>query len=203
MATHSAGDVEQIDRTTAFVAGVAAKSTPASFSYALQTRVGGGDFSDRDVDSYTPTAVLAASAGRLATTISVVDGEDLDLVRPGSAALIDDEIVRVDSINLSSGLITISRGCIDTVPAPHAKASRVWFYEDAYSSDGTPYGPGTTVQARMLSQTSGGTLDPAQAQVDSLPTNKRITRPYPPSNVLRSEERRVGKECRSRWSPYH
>ena len=23
------------------------------------------------------------------------------------------------------------------------------------------------------------------------------------NNVLRSEERRVGKECRSRWSPYH
>ena len=27
---------------------------------------------------------------------------------------------------------------------------------------------------------------------------------YPvPANLLRSEERRVGKECRSRWSPYH
>ena len=24
-----------------------------------------------------------------------------------------------------------------------------------------------------------------------------------PSAKLRSEERRVGKECRSRWSPYH
>ena len=24
-----------------------------------------------------------------------------------------------------------------------------------------------------------------------------------PSAILRSEERRVGKECRSRWSPYH
>ena len=23
------------------------------------------------------------------------------------------------------------------------------------------------------------------------------------TNMLRSEERRVGKECRSRWSPYH
>ena len=23
------------------------------------------------------------------------------------------------------------------------------------------------------------------------------------SQVMRSEERRVGKECRSRWSPYH
>ena len=24
-----------------------------------------------------------------------------------------------------------------------------------------------------------------------------------PANIDRSEERRVGKECRSRWSPYH
>src|SRR5260221_14127440 len=27
--------------------------------------------------------------------------------------------------------------------------------------------------------------------------------PLLPSADLRSEERRVGKECRSRWSPYH
>ena len=27
--------------------------------------------------------------------------------------------------------------------------------------------------------------------------------PKPLMNCLRSEERRVGKECRSRWSPYH
>ena len=24
-----------------------------------------------------------------------------------------------------------------------------------------------------------------------------------PASITRSEERRVGKECRSRWSPYH
>ena len=28
-------------------------------------------------------------------------------------------------------------------------------------------------------------------------------RNYYKNNVARSEERRVGKECRSRWSPYH
>src|SRR2546430_17633196 len=27
--------------------------------------------------------------------------------------------------------------------------------------------------------------------------------PTPPGQAPRSEERRVGKECRSRWSPYH
>ena len=26
---------------------------------------------------------------------------------------------------------------------------------------------------------------------------------FPVTDVTRSEERRVGKECRSRWSPYH
>ena len=26
---------------------------------------------------------------------------------------------------------------------------------------------------------------------------------YGPKSLCRSEERRVGKECRSRWSPYH
>src|SRR5258708_26361040 len=29
------------------------------------------------------------------------------------------------------------------------------------------------------------------------------TEPLCPSGCARSEERRVGKECRSRWSPYH
>ena len=32
-----------------------------------------------------------------------------------------------------------------------------------------------------------------------LPTDKNIA----VENSKRSEERRVGKECRSRWSPYH
>src|SRR3989440_1798011 len=30
-----------------------------------------------------------------------------------------------------------------------------------------------------------------------------ICRGFQEMNVARSEERRVGKECRSRWSPYH
>ena len=33
------------------------------------------------------------------------------------------------------------------------------------------------------------------------PLSQHIGAPAAP--VVRSEERRVGKECRSRWSPYH
>ena len=30
-----------------------------------------------------------------------------------------------------------------------------------------------------------------------------LAKSYGADAILRSEERRVGKECRSRWSPYH
>ena len=36
-----------------------------------------------------------------------------------------------------------------------------------------------------------------------LPVEIRSIDGYNPTLAIRSEERRVGKECRSRWSPYH
>ena len=35
------------------------------------------------------------------------------------------------------------------------------------------------------------------------PRNKKVLRNRLKVKTKRSEERRVGKECRSRWSPYH
>src|SRR2546425_5966113 len=42
--------------------------------------------------------------------------------------------------------------------------------------------------------------DPAWANVDTLTTARALAAVI---KQERSEERRVGKECRSRWSPYH
>src|SRR5260370_16620392 len=41
----------------------------------------------------------------------------------------------------------------------------------------------------------------ARRSMRMLPAGIRGAMPRP--TVMRSEERRVGKECRSRWSPYH
>ena len=50
-------------------------------------------------------------------------------------------------------------------------------------------------------------LDLRMPDVDGVEATRRIVRDFPATAVLvltmRSEERRVGKECRSRWSPYH
>ena len=45
-----------------------------------------------------------------------------------------------------------------------------------------------------------GTLPmPMFTQLEQLDFTGKVVKPF----VTRSEERRVGKECRSRWSPYH
>src|SRR2546422_1275078 len=83
--------------------------------------------------------------------------------------------------------------------------------------------PGTTPVIRTPDQRVrvfvSSTLDelaPERAAAREAITQLRLTpvlfesgaRPYPPRELYRaylarSEERRVGKECRSRWSPYH
>ena len=40
-------------------------------------------------------------------------------------------------------------------------------------------------------------------QFDNTPASRKTTRKNCAKKHTRSEERRVGKECRSRWSPYH
>ena len=47
-------------------------------------------------------------------------------------------------------------------------------------------------------------LDPRARAVYEAVRAAVVSHGYPPSmRRSRSEERRVGKECRSRWSPYH
>ena len=51
--------------------------------------------------------------------------------------------------------------------------------------------PGNTAQGIINAANTASTVKQTVEQVNRLQT------------ALRSEERRVGKECRSRWSPYH
>src|SRR3712207_9459116 len=64
----------------------------------------------------------------------------------------------------------------------------------------TPYGmtstcteSSSTTCTKYTSIASVVSLSPVTSSAQDLST----------SELLRSEERRVGKECRSRWSPYH
>src|SRR5256885_8185158 len=58
------------------------------------------------------------------------------------------------------------------------------------------------VLALLLAAGPALAQDPAQQQPTPPQERKPLPTPQSPAQE-RSEERRVGKECRSRWSPYH
>ncbi len=144
---------------------------------AAYVRVGPGDF--------CPTGLLVAGIPSAAgpTIIQLSAPDNLDLVGVGSAALIDNEIVRVDAINLETLSVTIARGCVDTVPAAHSAGARVWFFEDYVGEDPTEYSSGVSVQVRLRTVTSSGTLAPELAGTDTLGLVGRQALPYPPGNL--------------------
>src|SRR3989442_10051084 len=83
--------------------------------------------------------------------------------------------------------------------------------ENSRVKRGVPAGPvtveGTRRNARMLVEYVEGWLNGRGAKgIDSL-EGKPGVHPALMEDLatgrMRSEERRVGKECRSRWSPYH
>ena len=56
------------------------------------------------------------------------------------------------------------------------------------------------VQVRPLADGGEGTVEALVAGMNGKTEHVKVTGPL---GEPRSEERRVGKECRSRWSPYH
>lgn len=179
--TTDPANLQLIDATACYLSALAAKPTALSLSYALESRVGAADFAERDDSgSFCPSGLLASALGPTATAFVLSAGTDLDFVDVGGAALLDDEIVRIDAFDPATLSGTLARGCVDTLPASHAAGARLWFLDDETALDPTEYAPGVAVQARLLTQTGEGQLDPALAAVDSLLTAQRQGRPYPP-----------------------
>lgn len=174
----------QLGTTATFVAAVGAAPTSLALSYDLTDRVGGsGAFVERDTGDWCPTGLLVGGLARELgpSSAMVTSFSRLEDVVVGSAAMIDDEIVRVDAINYDTGALTLARACGDTVPAMHAAGARIWFYDGFAAVDETTYSQGVSLQLQLLTNTSLGQLDPALASTDTLATQGRQGRPYPPA----------------------
>lgn len=143
----------------------------------------GGPYAEVATGLWCPTATVVEAAGYLDTTFTLSGGTHLDQIAVGSAALWDDEIVRVDAIDAGTGVITLGRGCGDTVPQPHAAGSRIWFYDAAAAVSTEEYTDGETVNVKLLTNTGSQQLSEAVATPMSVSFGQRHARPYPPGRL--------------------
>ncbi|ASK91043.1 phage tail protein [Xanthomonas campestris pv. trichodesmae] len=187
--TLSAGDLAATFNTAGFVGAVGKRPSVGTEDFGLATRTGIAEFSVVADVECTPYGRLATAIGRTTTEIQLVGASELDDVEVGSAAMLDDEAVRIEAIDRATGMVTIARGCADTVPTAHAAAAVFWAYDGEMGVDPTPRAIGTTVDAKLIARASGDQLDPALASTMSLTVALRAALPYPPGRLRINDER--------------
>lgn len=183
--TLGAPDLAALSPDVGYLTSIGVRPSSVAFGYTLQTRLGNAAFAEAGTADFAPTGLLttAMPAKSEPTAIALAAGVSLDAVEVGSEALIDDELVRVVSIDPVAATLTVARGCVDTVPMQHAVSTRVWFTDEYVGFDAREYLANESPQAKLLTRTSQGELNPDLATSISLTMRRRQVRPYPPGRL--------------------
>ena len=182
------GIPDEADEGDGAVLIIAARKTNADEFYYVREKLSSESTYDAffQVGDFCPYGYLDSdgilydniSSGQI--TVTLQNGVDLSRVQVGSAALIEDEIYRVDAINGDTGVVTLGVGCVDTVCREHPAGQIVWFfgYQIGYCSDN--YVDGNIVDIKLLPKTPYDQLDEGDATKHSITLDARADKPYPP-----------------------
>jgi hypothetical protein len=102
--------------------------------------------------------------------------------------LVNGEICRVESINLTNLIVVVARGCVDTVPAIHGAGSHVWFYGSTLTSTQIDYVVNDSVDTKLLSRSELAEMGEEFAPINTLAMQGRAGRPYPPGLVTINDQ---------------
>ncbi len=181
--TLGAPDLAALSPDVGYLTSIGVRPTSVAFGYTLQTRLGNAAFAEAGTADFAPSGLLTTAMTATTTAIALAAGVSLDMIEVGTEALIDDELVRVVSIDPVAATLTVARGCVDTVPMPHAVGTRVWFTDEYVGFDGREYLANESPQAKLITRTSQGELNPDLATTIGLTLQRRQIRPYPPGRL--------------------
>jgi hypothetical protein len=176
-------DMAQLTSTAAYI-GQMAKAPGSAYQYDLLSKTTSeSSFVDRATSAFTEGLSLTNSITPLATGIVVDDLGNVDSSFIGEAFMCENEVMELTALNTSTKTLTVTRGCVDTIPATHAAGTIIWALDDDLTSDGREYASGEVVQTKVLTRTSSGLLSEAITPTDSVTLVARQYKPYPPGNV--------------------
>jgi hypothetical protein len=172
-----------VTSTSSYIKYMGIEPAVVASEFELWTKPAGGNYGRQAVSKFSPQAFLTNSISemdKIDIDISNLDVIEVHNIAIGGYAIIDEEYFRIDSINVSLGLMSVGRGCLDTVPALHSSGIRVWFADENLAKDYTEYSNGETIYGKALTVTGIDVLDISLAPEDSIVVNRRQHKPYPP-----------------------
>lgn len=180
-------DLALIPTSAAYL--VAAVGQPSIYCNGAELWSGAGstntDYNYASIGHAAPVGTLSANITELQTSIvlsTMSSSFEFTTQLVGKYAYIDDEIVRIDAINLGSKTITVGRGCLDTVAVKHNIGSLFFCYEYGRIPDLFEYAYPGSRKAKLLMRTPVGLADLAAATAYTKTFTGRFGRPYAPGN---------------------
>lgn len=183
----SESDLAIVPSSAAYL--VAAVGQPSSYCNGAELWSGAGssstDYNYASIGHAAPFGTLSANITELQASIvlsTMSSNFEFTTQLVGKYAYIDDEIVRIDAIDLASKTITVGRGCLDTVAVKHNIGSIFICYEFGRIPDSFEYAYPGSRKAKLLMRTPVGLADLAAATEYTKTFTGRFGRPYAPGN---------------------
>ncbi|MEG2263288.1 MAG: hypothetical protein RSC68_02840 [Acinetobacter sp.] len=169
-----------------YAAVIAKKLQDNSLSALMYTDTG-NEFERVGTIAYCETAELDQNISQISTAFIVKDAGDIDMVSTGTQITVNNEIMVYQSYDEQTGLLTVKRGALDTIPQKHLAGSILYFADDFITVDPTEYVTGEVIDVKALTTTPSGILDLTEIAAQSIQIQARAIRPYPPANVKINE----------------
>lgn len=178
----TAGIATEPNSVHCYVGSLAVPPDEVAVEYRPVDRKGASPFTGDTLAVWTASAPLDAPLTRTGTVLTFPASSDLSVVQPGDALQVNEETLKVESVNNATKVITVKRACGDTVRAEHGAGSRVWFLGHPYVT-GNPYLALDRVEVKLLSRSYLAEMGEEFAPTDTIDMRGRLARPYPPALV--------------------
>jgi hypothetical protein len=142
----------------------------------------GGGYSDTTQLDLCAGFELAVDVDQIETTWQLKRLIDIARIELGDYAQIDDDLVRIDSIDIDTGIGTVGRGVLDTEPRNHSAGAYLTAWENNNGMDPNEYDSPDTINIKIRPTTGKGTLPIGSASALPITMDERAIRPYPPGN---------------------
>ncbi|WP_325086452.1 hypothetical protein [Acinetobacter johnsonii] len=164
-------------------AAVIAKRPQTNSLNALMYTDIGNDYEWAGAIAYSETAELDQNISQINTTFIVKNAGGIDMVSIGTQITVNHEIMVYQSYDDETGLLTVKRGALDTIPQNHLAGSVLYFADDFITVDPTEYVTGEIINVKALTTTPSGILSLDDVDAQQVEIQARAIRPYPPANV--------------------
>ncbi|MDH1406218.1 hypothetical protein [Acinetobacter johnsonii] len=150
---------------------------------ALMYTDSGNNYARVGAIAYSETAELDQNISQVNTTFIVKQAGDIDMVSIGTQITVNHEIMVYQAYDEETGLLTVKRGALDTIPQIHPIGSLLYFADDFVAVDPTEYVRGEVINVKAVTTTPSGILDLTEVDAQPVQIQARAIRPYPPANV--------------------